>query len=179
MERMPSSSFCSKSSSPRALAAAAAIARTAASPTKFARLTVDLLRSSWHLARLIVVLLAFPAIEVRVHRVADVAHATDEARGIVDAAAARVDGFLRIGAKRPRPIHDSVGQVRSDDALWRDSLFDPFHERAERVEARRASAAGAMEHSGDHEEPVEIIDPRSGAAVLLLEIARDRIVELD
>src|SRR6267143_1023280 len=177
MERMPSSSCSQVWSSAWAPGVPRARARTAAIPMKFARIVVTSRVGS---IDLVVVLFALPAIEVRVDDVADVPHAAGEGRGIVLAAAARIEGVLRVGTTRPRPIHPAVRRpVRSDDAVRSDALLDPPHERTERVEARRACAAAAMKHSRDHEEAVEIVDTGFRVAVLLVEIARDRAMELD
>src|SRR5882762_10406084 len=48
-----------------------------------------------------------------------------EVRGIVRAAAARIDGSLRRDAQRARAVDDSARAVRRDDPLWRLPLLDP------------------------------------------------------
>src|SRR5512143_985930 len=72
----------------------------------------------------------------------------DEIRGVVGTAAAFILGFLRVGAQWTGAIKQAVGGVAGEDQFRSLILFHPLFARAQRVEARRARAAGAVLHTG-------------------------------
>src|SRR6266851_7350870 len=85
--------------------------------------------------------------------------AASEVRSIVRAAAARIDGNLRVDAQRARAVDDSAGAVRCDHPLWRLAFLDPVLERSQHVESIRTGTPGAVLHARHHEQPEELVRP--------------------
>src|SRR5215204_1623515 len=77
-----------------------------------------------------------------------------KAGGLVDAAAAFVDGDLRVGAERTRAIDSSAGRVRCLDLVRSFLRLDPLLQGGDHVERVRSLAAAAVPHSWGEKEPV-------------------------
>src|SRR5580692_362766 len=82
---------------------------------------------------------------------------------MVGVSAALVHRFLWIRAEGSRK-RDALSWVvvdimRRNDALRRNVLLDPLHQRSEHVEHVCARAAAAVVHPGYHEEPVKLLRP--------------------
>src|SRR5882672_466398 len=82
----------------------------------------------------------------------------EEVVGIVRAAAAAIEGGLRIRAQRPR-ARDASDRVLCEDGLGRIVVLDPRHERAEQVLRLRPRTATAMTDTRRAEQAVEILQP--------------------
>src|SRR5229473_1464823 len=82
-----------------------------------------------------------------------------EVRSIVRAAAARIDGNLRVDAQRARAVDNSARAVRCDNPLWRLAFLDPVLERSQHVESIRTRTPGAVLHARHHEQPEEFVRP--------------------
>src|ERR1700690_9093 len=76
-----------------------------------------------------------------------------EVRGVVWIAGSPVLSHLRIGTKRPRAVHLSAGEMRSEDLIGSPSVFDPALQGARHAEDVRSLAAATVIHARNHEQP--------------------------
>src|SRR3954469_419851 len=85
--------------------------------------------------------------------------AADEIRFGVDVTAARVVRVLRIRAERARTARERVasGRSRADDALRRDAVLHPVHERREGGARARRRPPAAVVGARHQEEPREVL----------------------
>src|SRR5439155_5850492 len=76
---------------------------------------------------------------------------------VVGAAAAVVDGGLRIRAQRPRPRDDAAARGLRADLRRRHSVFDPVDEGIEQVLRLRPAATAAVRDTRRAEQSIELL----------------------
>src|SRR5262249_10243767 len=99
-----------------------------------------------------------------------------EILGLITAARPAIQGDLRIGTERPRPIDDPPREVRRDDLRRRAPLFDPLLERhpGRTGGDRGPLPAPAVRHPRRQEQAKEL-----GRPVVIPELHHDALIVVD